>query len=226
VRVGAGYVVLLSLVAGRATPRVGRRESAQITLVGAAATRLLPTAGAGGVALTVWALRRAGLRPLAAARTLLGFLVVLYSVFLAAIVCFGSVLSFGLVRSHGPIALSVIPSAAALLSIAVGLALASRRDVALDTDRGSDHGRHESDARLRNGAELIGQAVRDAFGLVRSGDLRLAGAVAYWMFDAAVLWAMLHAFGSPPGHRRHTGTPHHDRMLGARGHRSPGGFLG
>jgi uncharacterized membrane protein YbhN (UPF0104 family) len=28
--------------------------------------------------------------------------------------------------------------------------------------------------------------------------LRLAGAAAYWIFDAAVLWAMLRAFGSPP----------------------------
>ena len=34
--------------------------------------------------------------------------------------------------------------------------------------------------------------------LVRSADRRLLGAVAYWVFDAAVLWAMLHAFGSPP----------------------------
>src|SRR5262249_23680599 len=53
----AGYVGLLALVAGRATPRVGTRESAQIALAGAAATRLLPTAGAGGLALTLWALR-------------------------------------------------------------------------------------------------------------------------------------------------------------------------
>src|SRR5689334_19022691 len=44
----AGYVMLLSAVAGRATPRIGARESAQITLAGAAATRILPTAGAGG----------------------------------------------------------------------------------------------------------------------------------------------------------------------------------
>src|SRR5947209_5668081 len=57
----AGYVALLSLVAGRATSRIGARESAQITLAGAAATRLLPTAGAGGAALTLWALRRTGM---------------------------------------------------------------------------------------------------------------------------------------------------------------------
>ena len=48
----AGYVALLSLVAGRATARIGVRESAQITLAGAAATRVLPTAGVGGLGLT------------------------------------------------------------------------------------------------------------------------------------------------------------------------------
>jgi hypothetical protein len=67
----AGYIGLPWLIAGGATPRVGWRESAQITLAGAAATRLLPTAGAGGATVSLWALRRAGLAPLAAARTLL-----------------------------------------------------------------------------------------------------------------------------------------------------------
>ena len=43
----------------------------------------------------------------------------------------------------------------------------------------------------------MGGAVRDACRLLGSGDPRLAGALAYWTFDAAVLWAMLRAFGSP-----------------------------
>src|SRR5947209_3363982 len=104
-----GYVALLSLVAGRATPRIGIRASASITLAGAAATRLLPTAGAGGAALTLWALRRAGLERKVAARTLLTFLVVLYSVFLAAIVASGSPLAFGLSRARGPVGLGAVP---------------------------------------------------------------------------------------------------------------------
>ena len=81
-----GYVLLLSLVAGHATSRVNARVSAQITFAGAAATRLLPTAGAGGAALALWTLRRAGLKSSAAARTLLSFLVLLYAVFLTAII--------------------------------------------------------------------------------------------------------------------------------------------
>jgi uncharacterized membrane protein YbhN (UPF0104 family) len=194
----AGYVALLSLVAGRATQRVGSRESAQITLAGAAATRLLPTAGAGGAALTLWALRRAGLRPMAATRTLLSFLVVLYSVFLVSIVICGAALAFGLAPSRGPAALSAIPAIAATLGIALALALAFRGSPDPEVEAGPDAGRRGRGARLRSGAGLIAGAVRDAARLVRQGDPRLAGAVAYWVFDAAVLWAMLHAFGSPP----------------------------
>ena len=34
--------------------------------------------------------------------------------------------------------------------------------------------------------------------LVRQRDARLLGAIGYWAFDAAVLWAMLRAFGAAP----------------------------
>lgn len=194
----AGYVALLSFVAGTATPRVRARESAQITLAGAAATRLLPTAGAGGAALTLWALRRAGMRPRAAARTLLAFLVVLYAVFLTSIAVSGVVLTVGLVKSRGPAALSAIPAVAALSAIVMCLSLAYTRRGGLRATTDGDFQRPEDASRVRTGGRLIGLAVRDACRLVRSGDSRLAGAIAYWGFDAAVLWAMLQAFGSPP----------------------------
>src|SRR3954466_46663 len=51
----SGYIALLWLVGERATPRMDLRVSAQVTLAGAAVTRLLPTGGAGGGAPTVWA---------------------------------------------------------------------------------------------------------------------------------------------------------------------------
>jgi uncharacterized membrane protein YbhN (UPF0104 family) len=182
----AGYVGLLSLIAGRATPRVGARESAQITLAGAAATRLLPTAGAGGVALALWALRRAGLESRAATRTLLVFLIVLYSVFLGSIVVAGGMLALGLVHSDGPTELAAVPAVIAALGIGLCLGLASR-------PRAESAG-----SRLKAGAHLVGDAVSEACRLVRQRDPRLAGAIVYWAFDAAVLWAMLHAFGSAP----------------------------
>src|SRR5438270_10959735 len=56
-----GYALLFATVFGRETPRINWRASVQIPLAGIAAIRLLAAAGAGGVAVTVWALRRAGM---------------------------------------------------------------------------------------------------------------------------------------------------------------------
>ena len=189
----AGYVALLALVAGRETRRIGARESAQITLAGAAATRLLPTAGAGGLGLTVWALRRAGLSARSATKTLLTFLVVLYSAFLCALALAGGALAFDLVPSHGPRQLSTVPAVAAVAAIALCLVLALRRDGGAGAGATDTRGR-----RIREAALLLGDAVRDAWRLIRSGDARVAGAAVYWAFDVAVLWAMLHALGRPP----------------------------
>jgi uncharacterized membrane protein YbhN (UPF0104 family) len=196
-----GYVALLWLVGARATPRLGLRASAQVTLGGAAATRLLPTAGVGGAALTLWVLRRAGLGARGATRTLLAFLVVLYSVFLSAIAGAGGLLALGIAPGDGPLALSALPATGAALAIAAALGLATGRPAIADADLGGAlAARHPGRPRrrVRNAAGVLGAAVRDALALVRSGDLRLLGAVAWWAFDAAVLWAMLHAFGAPP----------------------------
>jgi uncharacterized membrane protein YbhN (UPF0104 family) len=196
-----GYVVLLWLVGAKATPRLGLRASAHVTLGGAAATRLLPTAGVGGAALTLWALRRAGLSAREATRTLLAFLAVLYSVFLGAIAGAGTLLALGVAPGDGPLALSALPAAGAALIIAAGLALAARRPRTADADASRAVAAAQparARALVRRTAGVLGAAVRDALALVRSGDPRLLGALAWWAFDAAVLSAMLRAFGAPP----------------------------
>jgi len=176
-----GYVLLLWLVGGRASRRVGPRESVQITLGGAAATRLLPTAGVGGAALTLWALRRSGMSTRSASRTLLAFLVLLYSVFLVSVAVTGTLLA---IEGDGPLALTVLPSSVAIAGIGLALFAGATR-----IDGGG---------RIRTAAAVFGEGVRDAIGHVRSGDARLLGAIAWWGFDMAVLWAMLNAFGAPP----------------------------
>ena len=191
----AGYIALLWFVGSRVTPRLDLAASTEVTLGGAAATRLLPTGGVGGAALTIWAFRRAGLSAREATRTLLAFLVILYSVFLGSIAVAGGALALGLVAGDGPLALSALPAACATLAIAAAVALSARRDAAMSRPaRRSDHARPGVRIALR----AIGAAVRDALALLRSGDLRLLGALAWWTFDGAVLWAMLHALGPPP----------------------------
>jgi uncharacterized membrane protein YbhN (UPF0104 family) len=195
-----GYVSLLWLVGSRATPRLGFRASGFVTLGGAAATRLLPTGGVGGAALTIWAFRRAGLGARGATRTLLTFLVLLYAVFLGSIAVAGGAIALGFVDVDGPLALSAAPAAAAALAIAGGIALGARsRTLAPDAPAVAASSRL---ARVRAAVgdtpAALGTGVRDAIALVRSGDIRLLGAFAWWGFDAAVLWAMLNALGAPP----------------------------
>src|SRR4051794_22067932 len=108
-----GYIALFWHVASRATPRIGLRASGEIALASTAATRLLPTAGAGGAALTFWSLRRAGQDNSTATRTLLSFLVVLYAVFLGALAVAGVLLATGVVAGHVSVELAAIPAAAA-----------------------------------------------------------------------------------------------------------------
>src|SRR3954454_19656312 len=172
-----GYVALLWLAGSRATRRLDFRASAQVTLGGAAATRLLPTGGVGGAALTIWAFRRAGLGARGATRTLLAFLVTLYSVFFVAVALSGGAIALGLVHADGPLALSAIPAAAATAGILGALALAARsrrRPAAIVADSGT--GRLAAVRRaLSDTPEAIGEGVRDALALVRSLDPRLLG---------------------------------------------------
>jgi uncharacterized membrane protein YbhN (UPF0104 family) len=177
-----GYIVLLWLVGSRESSRLGLRESAEITLGGAAATRLLPTAGVGGAAMTLWALRRSGLGTRRATGTLLTFLVLVYAVFLGALAMSGLVLT---VYGIGPTALTALPAGLA----ALGMVLALGASWWMPT---------EGTGRLRTAGAVLGGAVRSAVAHVQSADVRLLGAFAWWGFDMAVLYGMLNAFGTPP----------------------------
>ena len=182
-----GYIALFWLVGRRATPRLDLRAGAEITLGGAAATRLLPTAGVGGAALTLWAIKKTGLGTKRAGRVLLTFLSLLYGVFLLGIAVSGAAIALGLGGDAGHAAVAGGAALAAGLAIGVALALAAR-----DGEPGEDAGR------IARGAALLGASVRDALGFLRSGDARLLGAPAWWAFDAAVLWATFNALGEPP----------------------------
>src|SRR4051794_22847735 len=164
----AGYIALLSHVAGRGNGRFGLKQSYRTTLAGAAATRLLPTAGAGGAALTLWVLRKSGHSGRAGVRTLLTFLVLLYAVFLFAIV--GSGIAAAL-SGTGATALAVAPASVALAFIAIAITLGLRPP--------------SGSGRIATSGAVVGEAVRDAVVLLRGRNPRLLGAVAWWGFDIA-----------------------------------------
>ena len=64
---------------------IGWPESYQITMAGLAATRLFAAGGAGGIALTAWALRRSGMEPRLVACRMVAFMVLLYVIYAGAV---------------------------------------------------------------------------------------------------------------------------------------------
>lgn len=198
----AGYVVLFRavFVHGSHSP-IGWRESYQITMAGLAATRLFAAAGAGGVALTAWALRRSGMEPRLVACRMVAFVVLLYVIYAGTVLLGGIGLATGLLPGGGSLALTVLPAAAAaLLFVLAGLVALLPGDVERRLSRlAAGSGRMSRWVAVGVAAPAItASGVRTAIVLVRTRDPGLLGAPAWWAFDIGVLWACFHAFGTPP----------------------------
>jgi len=181
-----GHIVLFSAVAkdgGAAGSRIGLWVSTQINLAGHAATRLFASAGAGGIALTAWSMRRAGMERTDVAARMVTFLVLLYGVYMGALVVGGLGLYSGLLPGGGSFAITVVP---AIFGAAVIAAVASAQWV------------KPGEGRVRTVMAPVGRGVRDARHLLRTGNAGLVGAVMWWGFDIAVLWACFNAFGEAP----------------------------
>ena len=109
------YVALFRGVIGRSV-HLGVRESYQITMAGLAATRLLSAGGAGGLLLTYWALRKAGMKRVDSAERMVAFLVLLYAFYLAAVIIFGVLLETEVLPGGHPVSMTIIPAAIAAAS--------------------------------------------------------------------------------------------------------------
>ncbi|MGB9185867.1 MAG: flippase-like domain-containing protein [Solirubrobacteraceae bacterium] len=195
----AGYAALFRTVFGRGVPRIDWRVSLEIPLAGIAAIRLVAAAGAGGVAVTAWALARAGMSAPVIACRMVASLVVQYSVYLGALIVFGLGLGAGLFGGGGSFALTIVPAvfAGVLVVAMLGLALMPR-DIEQRLQRFADRtgALGWMARRLAKAPDTLGSGVRTAGDLVRQRRLGLLGAVAYWGFDIAVLGVCFHAFGT------------------------------
>src|SRR5690242_7087101 len=119
----ASYAVLFRTVFSRGFSRLSWRASVEIPLAGIAAIRLLAAAGAGGVAVTVWALRRAGMTPRVIACRIAANYSIQYSLYLLAIVVCGLGLWTGVFAGHGPVALTLLPAILSAVALVLGAAM-------------------------------------------------------------------------------------------------------
>jgi uncharacterized protein (TIRG00374 family) len=202
----ASYIAIFrGILGGRSVSpqfrkRIDWRTSYQITLAGLAATRLFSAGGAGGIALTYWALRRAGMEARQAASRMVAFLVLLYTVYLLALVVCGIFLRVGLFPGPSPVGMTIVPAglAGAALIILFLLSL-----IPLDLDRivarwAQGHRRVRMARRIASVPATIAAGTREALLVLRhpsSGLLALVGAIGFWATNIAVLWACFHAFG-------------------------------
>jgi putative heme transporter len=196
-----GYIVLFRGVFIRGHSRIDWAESYQITMASLAATRLFATAGAGGIALTAWALRRSGMGRRTVASRMIAFLALLYGVYMATLVLDGVGLYIGLIPGPAPFAITIVPAILGAVMIALFLGIAM---VPMDLGRLIGPLR-TGDGRLARLASRVSAAsataatgVRSAISLLRARHPSLLGAIAWWGFDIAVLWACFHAFGASP----------------------------
>jgi putative heme transporter len=201
----AAYVALFRGILGGTREdevhrRLDLRASYQITMAGLAATRIFSAAGAGGIVLTYWALRKAGMPRRRAACRMVAFLVLTYFVYLAALVIFGVLLRTGVLPGPAPLAGTVVPAAVAggLIILFCLIAL-----IPHDFERRIQHyaggyRRVRYLQRIAKGPATLATGTRTAIAYIRHpqrGVLAVGGAVGFWAANIGVLWASFEAFG-------------------------------
>jgi uncharacterized protein (TIRG00374 family) len=196
-----GYVWLFRTVFIRGRSRIDWQASYQITMAGLAATRLFAAAGAGGIALTAWAVRRSGMEARLVACRMVAFLVLLYGVYMASLVVFGLALHEGLLSGGGSFAITVVPAIFGGIAMALFLGIAA---LPADVERRLQRWARGSGRVARFIAKAVtipasaASGIRTAIALVRDRETGVLGSIVWWYCDILTLWACFHAFGSNP----------------------------
>ena len=197
----SAYAVLVHSVFGKRGPdeirrRIDMRASAEVTLAALAASALFSAGGAGGAALTYWALRKAGMSRRRAVCRMIAFLAILYSVYLFAVIVFGALLAAEVLPGQDHVSTTVVPAAVAgglvvaLLLVALIPGDLERR--LRETKRFSKLAR-----RTAAGPATFAMGIRTAIDHVRNprlGPGAYLAAVGFWAGNILTLWASFKAF--------------------------------
>jgi uncharacterized protein (TIRG00374 family) len=185
-----GYAWNMAAVSAADGVVLGVRRSSLITLAATAATRLVAAGGAGGIAVTTWALSKAGHGPKQAAKQVSQHLVATYGVFMAMVIVVGTALA---IAGQDPL-LSAVPAVIAALCVATFLVVIQAPDwMSRHLDTGPKWRR-----RLLAAPQALADGTHFTVELVRRRERGLWGTVVWWVFDIATLWACFWAFGGHP----------------------------
>ena len=189
---GVSYVAVFRAVF---CTKMSWRLSSEIGLAELGANAVVPTGGAGGLALGAWALRRKGMDADRIARRSVAFFLLTSVPNVLGVIVIGIGLATGAFEGRASLALTAIPAAIAALAILATLGigrwarLAHRRHAA----------RRGAQARLPRVLDAIAGGVQESLALLREHNIWLVlGLIGYLGFDVMILWATFHAFGAAP----------------------------
>jgi uncharacterized membrane protein YbhN (UPF0104 family) len=196
----ATYIALFKAVVGGDVLRLTWAETYEINMAGVAATVLFSAGGAGGIILTYWALRKAGMARREVGRRMVAFITLHYAFYPIALNIFGILIRTGVMNGAEDVELTVIPAAVAGLLLVLGVLVAL-----IPTDLGgrlSPYAHSDKTrtlvGRIAKVPATLGEGFRFALGLFAHpsrGGLAVLGAAGFWATSIGVLWASFHAFG-------------------------------
>jgi uncharacterized protein (TIRG00374 family) len=186
------YVVVFRSVFCR---RMSWRLSTEIGLSELGANAVIPTGGAGGLALGAWALHRAGMDGGRIARRSVAFFFLTSVPNVLGVIILGLGLAVGVFEGRAGLWLTLVP---AIVAAAAVVATISGGRWAGTLER-RFAARSSASSRLARVLRALSGGVEEALALLRARDpLLLFGLAGYLAFDVMILWATFHAFGSAP----------------------------
>ncbi len=169
--------------------------STQIGFSELGANAVIPTGGAGGLALGAWALRRGGMDTSRIARRSVAFFFLTSVPNVLCVIVLGVLLAARAVPGRAGLGLTLAPALVAIAAIALTV-LGGRRAARAGERAASSRGVASRAARV---LRTVGEGVSESLALLRHADgWLLAGLAGYLAFDVMILWATFNAFGAAP----------------------------
>ena len=183
------YVLLFRPIFCR---RMSWRTSAEIGWAELGVGSIVPASGAGGLALGAWILSRRGMSADRIARRSVAFFLIKSSVKFVAVAVLGVLMAAGV---FGPDLSPLLTALPAALSIGLISLVVAMPKLGPGRDPGRGAGKVRRAVHAARGALIKGTA--EAVEIIRRRDwLVIVGAIGYWAWDNAVLWATFKAFGA------------------------------
>jgi uncharacterized membrane protein YbhN (UPF0104 family) len=187
-----GFVAVFKLVF---CPRLGWRRVLPAALRGIGASAALPAGGLIGPAIGAYSRRSAGPSPARIARSAVAFVALTNAPSVAVLAALGLAMGAGLFSGPHDAAVTLVPGGLALALLAAGAFVRAPTGSATTSRSGSP--RRLGRVVVVTLGSLRG-GMSEARALLLSRDWKLLGALAYYAFDNAVLWAAFHAYGHAP----------------------------